>query len=378
VLSAEFLGNSAAAKKIPRISEAGQLHWTQSGRSALRLAFELEGLGEGDAVLLPDYYCPTMVSPVVAQGATPVFYPLSDGLPDLSWLTNWLANSGGGKPRKSVLLAVHLFGIPIDFMPLQTLAQQHGISLIEDCAHAFLGSRNDVAVGASGDYAIASLPKFFATTAGGVLRINRTAKTTNVSSIGFTEELRGAWDLIQASVHAGHWSMLRPAFAVLYALRGGTSNAQQTTRSTDLETLTEEAVREHAMHDPQLTLTRAKDIDRFIVRHSRYDRIAAARRRNYELIVGALQDRADLVPLRPALPQGAVPYVVPFLSTQANDDYAALRRIGFPVYRWDRFWPGAAPNRDDWGRRVLQISCHQNLNARDIEDAAGALRIRRN
>jgi len=40
-------------------------------------------------------------------------------------------------PRTKALLPVHLFGQPANMAPLQALAQQHGLHLIEDCAQSF-------------------------------------------------------------------------------------------------------------------------------------------------------------------------------------------------------------------------------------------------
>jgi len=56
-------------------------------------------------------------------------------------------------PRTKALLPVHLFGQPADMAPLQALAQQHGLHLIEDCAQSFGAEVAGRKTGAIGDVA---------------------------------------------------------------------------------------------------------------------------------------------------------------------------------------------------------------------------------
>jgi hypothetical protein len=48
-----------------------------------------------------------------------------------------------------------------------------------------------------------------------------------------------------------------------------------------------------------------------------------------------------------------------------------MRAQGLPVFRWDRIWPGTPADPHDsgprWSRQVLQLLCHQDLTAADIE-----------
>ncbi|MGH8262337.1 MAG: DegT/DnrJ/EryC1/StrS family aminotransferase, partial [Steroidobacteraceae bacterium] len=162
VASPESLRSTKAS--IPSVADGGRFLLTRSGRSAIAMALRAAGLVAGDRVLVPDYYCPTMIAPVEAVGAKPVFYPLTArGAPDLEWLDHSEQGRGGA------LLAAHFFGLPITMQPLRRFCDQRGLVLIEDCAHAYFGSHEGVAVGATGDYAIASLPKFHAVPEGGLL-----------------------------------------------------------------------------------------------------------------------------------------------------------------------------------------------------------------
>jgi hypothetical protein len=73
-----------------------------------------------------------------------------------------------------------------------------------------------------------------------------------------------------------------------------------------------------------------------------------------------------------------VPYVFPLWVDDADRVYQALRGLGAPVFRWDRIWPGTPHLPGDvgplWSRHVLQLLCHQDLDARDVARVVSAVR----
>lgn len=101
-----------------------------SGTAALDVAVKALGIGAGDEVIMPAF---TIISPALAlvrAGATPV---LTDVDPD-SW--NMTAEGVAARitPRTRAILAVHLYGLPIDMPPLLDVAAAHGLHVIEDAA----------------------------------------------------------------------------------------------------------------------------------------------------------------------------------------------------------------------------------------------------
>src|SRR6185437_3232173 len=79
----------ASAQSFGCVADVPSTLLTRSGRSAIGLALRLTGLGPGARILVPNYYCPTMIAPAEALGVTPVFYPITvTGEPDLQWLRN--------------------------------------------------------------------------------------------------------------------------------------------------------------------------------------------------------------------------------------------------------------------------------------------------
>jgi perosamine synthetase len=96
-----------------------------SGTAALHLAVLALGIGPGDEVIVPAYTFPATGNVVALAGATPV---LVDVDPHTLNLDPALIEVG---PRTKAILAVHLFGRPVDWEALP-----EGVPVIEDAAGA--------------------------------------------------------------------------------------------------------------------------------------------------------------------------------------------------------------------------------------------------
>jgi perosamine synthetase len=96
-----------------------------SGTAALHLAVLALGVGPGDEVLVPAYTFPATANVVALSGATPVLVDV-----DPSTLVLDPAKLAVG-PRTKAILAVHLFGRPVDWRALPD-----DVPVIEDAAGA--------------------------------------------------------------------------------------------------------------------------------------------------------------------------------------------------------------------------------------------------
>lgn len=63
-------------------------------------------------------------------------------------------------PRTVALVPTHLWGLPCDMDPIVSVAERHGLAIIEDCAHALGAEYRGRSVGTFGDAAIFSLQTF--------------------------------------------------------------------------------------------------------------------------------------------------------------------------------------------------------------------------
>lgn len=349
----------------------GPSYLTTSGRTAILLGLSVLGVGSGQRVLLPTYHCPTMVEPVVRLGAIPVFYPIGPGgEPDLASLR------GLDLQGATAMLAAHFFGLPLDLSPTRAFCDARGLALIEDCAHAFFGSSAAGAVGSLGDIAIASLPKFFPVVEGGCLVVHSpTAARPVLTAPGRIHELRTAWDALELGAAADRLGIAGAAVRALVGLknrlrgratpRRGVSPASANT-GAQFETI-----------DPARANHRAATFVRWVVASADAKRIVAARRDNYRRFAGAFGEAAGMNPLFPDLPDDAVPYVFPLQVAEPASLYQALRICGVPLYRWDIAWPGTPQASDDvggrWSTQVLQLACHQDMTASDVDAVAEAV-----
>ncbi|MBI4306789.1 MAG: DegT/DnrJ/EryC1/StrS family aminotransferase, partial [Chloroflexi bacterium] len=149
----------------------GRLQLFAFGRQALSAA--LRSLGNG-RILVPAYICDTVVDGIRAAGWQTRYYPLGEGLaPDWDWL-EW-----NGVAGDRAMLLVHYFGFPSDLTRGTRFAEQHGLALIEDCAHAFLTAALNPEVGRTGHAAIYSWRKFLPVANGGALVERSNARPGN-------------------------------------------------------------------------------------------------------------------------------------------------------------------------------------------------------
>jgi len=106
-----------------------------SGTAALHLALLALEIGPGDEVIVPAYTFPATANAVELCGARAV---LVDVDPD-TFVVDPAAVAAAVTPRTRAVMAVHLFGRPVDWEALQTAVPQE-VLLLEDAAGA-LGAR---------------------------------------------------------------------------------------------------------------------------------------------------------------------------------------------------------------------------------------------
>jgi len=111
--------------------------------AALQLALDAIDLRPGDEVLLPSYTFTATAEVVTYFGARPV---LCDSLPggfniDPADVASRLTS------RTRAIIPVHIAGEPCDLAALQSLADQNGLHVIEDAAHALPASYRGKRVG---------------------------------------------------------------------------------------------------------------------------------------------------------------------------------------------------------------------------------------
>jgi perosamine synthetase len=104
-----------------------------NGTVALHVALVALGIGPGMEVIVPTLTYVASVNAIAYTGAVPVFV---DSL-DSTWQMNPDDVRRKITPRTRAILAVHLYGHPCDMNALVSIAKEHDLLLIEDCAESF-------------------------------------------------------------------------------------------------------------------------------------------------------------------------------------------------------------------------------------------------
>jgi dTDP-4-amino-4,6-dideoxygalactose transaminase len=103
-----------------------------NGTTGLRLALLAMGIQAGDEVIVPPFTFVATASAVVECNATPVFAEIQLD----TFNVDPAAVEEAISPRTRAIIPVHLGGLPADMEALTDIARRHGLTVIEDAAHA--------------------------------------------------------------------------------------------------------------------------------------------------------------------------------------------------------------------------------------------------
>ena len=144
-----------------------------SGTAALHIALLMAGAGQGTEVVTTSMTAEPTNTTILNCGATPVFADVDADTGNLSPTAVEAAITG----RTVAMVVVHYGGYPADLSALRAIADRHGITLIEDCAHALGAKHEGRPIGDFGDSAIFSFQaiKHMTTVDGGMLLLQDAA-----------------------------------------------------------------------------------------------------------------------------------------------------------------------------------------------------------
>ena len=319
------------------------------GRHALWLAARALGLGPGAGVLAPAWHHGAEIEALRRRGAAIVFYDLDDRLePDADQLDALL------DARTRALFITHYLGFAQDAERWRQWADERGLLLIEDAAHACLTRSGSEPAGSFGDAAVWCLFKSFAVPDGAALRLT----TGSAAPAG-----AGAVGAAAAGRRHAQW-VLQRAPALAHALD---------TRS---------AANGHYDHGAEIALGQACTplaSTTWLLPRVADESAAPRRRANYALLLDELREQVP--PPFDRLPDGAVPLGFPIACA---DKTAALRRLAEHGVDGVNFWSqphpllveGRAPRADALRRSTVLLPVHQELRPSDMERIAVAARPR--
>ena len=104
-----------------------------SGTDALVIALRAAGIGPGDEVITTPFTFFATAEAILACGATPVFVDIDEN----SFNLDATKVAAAITDRTKAIEPVHLYGHAADMDPILSLAQQHGLFVLEDAAQSF-------------------------------------------------------------------------------------------------------------------------------------------------------------------------------------------------------------------------------------------------
>lgn len=378
VLSGASLGGPRPGS-FPSVLDGADVRQVTSGRIAIALAMREMRIAPGDEVLVPAWHSASMIPPVIACGAVPVFYRLrADASADLDDIGKRIG------ARTRAVVVVNYFGFAQARGALRALCDARGLLLLEDCAHSFFGSSEGAAVGSVGDYAIASSMKFFPIYEGGCLSSTRHRLATPATgSAGLGFELKSALAAVERGNAYGRLNAVRLLLSLPLALKGVAKRLLQRGQGgasgAAPPALTPSSSDSSYDFDPAWLDKRASMLSRAVMRLSSGKRIAGRRRANYLALQAALAGIPGWRPLFPTLPDGVVPWAFPVLLDDPAPAFDAMKHAGVPIVRFgEMLWEGVdertCPVSAAMSRQVMGFVCHQELRADELAWMIGAIR----
>jgi len=139
----------------------------QSGTAALHIALVELGIGPRDEVIVPALSFVATVNPVLYTGATPVFVDVDP----FSWTLDPTKLEEAITDQTKVIIPVHLYGNPCDMGALVSIADKHGIAIVEDATESLGATWQGISTGTIGDFGCYSFNgnKFITTGGGGIV-----------------------------------------------------------------------------------------------------------------------------------------------------------------------------------------------------------------
>ena len=141
-----------------------------SGTAALEIAIRVLGIGSGDEVILPDFTIISCAAAIIKVGAIPV---VVDCDPE-TWNMNVSQIEAKITAKTAAIMAVHIYGLPVDLDPVIDLCKSYNLKLIEDAAEAIGLQYKGRECGSFGDVSIVSFyaNKHVTTGEGGMVLTN--------------------------------------------------------------------------------------------------------------------------------------------------------------------------------------------------------------
>ena len=166
---------------LERKSDCDKALLTHSCTAALEMAALLLDIKPGDEVIMPSYTFVSTANAFVLRGGVPVFVDIREDTLNLDERLIEAAIT----PRTRAIVPVHYAGVACEMDAIMTLANRHGLKVVEDAAQGVMASYKGRMLGSIGDLGAYSFheTKNVISGEGGALLVNDPALATRAEII---------------------------------------------------------------------------------------------------------------------------------------------------------------------------------------------------
>lgn len=182
-----------------------------SATAGLHLALEAAGVGPGDEVLVPTWTFTATAEVVRYLGAEPVLvdvHPVTLNI-DLD------AAKQRVTPRTRAIMPVHFAGLAVERTPLADFAAAHGLTVVEDAAHAFPVRSEGTLIGAGSSAAVVFsfyATKTITTGEGGMIAVKDPERARRIRAMRLHGISRDVFDRYRSTKPSWQYEVIAPGF----------------------------------------------------------------------------------------------------------------------------------------------------------------------
>ncbi|MED3625928.1 DegT/DnrJ/EryC1/StrS family aminotransferase [Bacillus subtilis] len=168
--------------------------------AALFLALKAKGIGPGDEVITSPLTFSSTANTIIHTGATPVFADIDENTLNIDPVNLEAAVT----PRTKAVVPVHFGGQSCDMDAILAIAQNHGLFVLEDAAHAVYTTYKQRMIGSIGDATAFSFyaTKNLATGEGGMLTTDDEELADKIRVLSLHGMSKAAWNRYSSN---GSW-----------------------------------------------------------------------------------------------------------------------------------------------------------------------------
>jgi len=159
--------------------------------AALHMSLVATGIGPDDEVITSPLTWPATANVVIHQGATPVFVDVDRGTLNIDPDRIEQAIT----PKTKAIIPVHIAGLPCEMDAIHGVAEKHGLSVIEDAAHALGAEYRGRMIGAISEFSCFSFYpiKNITTIEGGMITVAEEQEAERLRVLSNFGMSRDAW-----------------------------------------------------------------------------------------------------------------------------------------------------------------------------------------